>query len=59
LPNGWSAATAFAQLMFLGFIEAELAGMAALPEGEFPEALADFRGRVAVAKSVIQQLAIR
>jgi len=45
--------------MLLGIIEAGFPGMAAPPDGEFPAALADFRGQVAVARSVIEQLEMR
>jgi hypothetical protein len=51
--------TAFAQLMLIGFIEADLGQMAGLPEGEFAAAAGNFRACAAAARAVIAQLEVR
>lgn len=51
--------TAFAQVMLIGFIEADPSQMAGLAEEAFALAMEDFRGRIAAARNVIASIEMR
>jgi hypothetical protein len=45
--------TVLAQLMLIGFVEADIEAMTVLPDGEFTQKADDFRRLISVARNVV------